>query len=216
MGKTLSTRTKFQIAKTYGPSVAMSAITNAAQAVATLASGHGVQVGDLLEITSGWGNLNNRIVRAGAVTGDAVTLEKFDSTNLSKYPAGAGIGSVRRILAWDQLSQVKNVSTSGGEQQWADATSFDDDVEIKMPTIKSGRTMTLEFFDDPTLPWYATVMAASDSTVETGLLILPPNGGKIVANATWSLLKEPNIAKNEVITSTINLSFAAESMRYAA
>ena len=35
-----------------------------------------------------------RIVRAGAVTGDAVTLEGFDSTNLSKYPAGAGIGSV--------------------------------------------------------------------------------------------------------------------------
>ena len=57
-----------------------------------------------------------RIVRAGAVTGDAVTLEGFDSTNLSKYPAGAGIGSVRRILTWDQLSQIKNVSTSGGEQ----------------------------------------------------------------------------------------------------
>lgn len=216
MAKTLSTRIKFQIAKTYGPSVAMSAITNAAQAVATLASGHGVQVGDFLEITSGWGNLNNRIVRAGAVTGDAVTLEGFDSTSLSKYPAGAGIGSVRRILAWDQLSQIKNVSTSGGEQQWADATSLDDDVEIKIPTIKSARTLTLEFFDDPTLPWYATVMAASDTTVDTGLLILPPNGSKIVANATWSLLKEPNVAKNEVLTSTINLSFSAESIRYVA
>ena len=216
MAKTLSTRIKFQIAKTYGPSVAMSAITNANQAVATLASGHGVQVGDFLEITSGWGNLNNRIIRAGAVSGDAITLEGFDSTNLSKYPAGAGIGSVRRIIAWDQLSQIKNVSTSGGEQQWADATSLDDDVEIKIPTIKSARTLTLEFFDDPSLPWYATVMAASDTTVDTGLLILPPNGSKIVANATWSLLKEPNVAKNEVLTSTINLSFSAESMRYVA
>nr|DAT05653.1 MAG TPA: tail tube protein [Caudoviricetes sp.] len=216
MAKTLATRTKFQIAKTYGPSVTMSAITNAAEAVATLASGHGVQVGDYLEITSGWGNLNNRVVRVGAVSGDAVTLEKFNSTSSSKFPAGAGIGSVRRITGWDQLSQVKDVSTAGGEQQWTDGTSLDDDVEIKMPTIKSGRTMTFEIFDDPNLPWYATVEAASDATVNTGLLIIPPNNSKIVANALWSLLKEPNIRKNEVLTTTVSLAFAAESMRYAA
>ena len=168
-----------------------------------------------MEIKSGWGNLNARIVRAGAVSGNEVTLEGFNSVSVSKFPAGAGIGSVRRVTAWDQLSQVKNVTTGGGDQQWADATSLDDDVEIKIPTIKSARTLSLEFFDDPTLPWYATVMAASDTTVDTALLIVPPNGSKIVANATWSLLKEPNITKNEVLTSTINLSFSAESMRYA-
>ncbi|MBL8157474.1 MAG: hypothetical protein JNM70_25130, partial [Anaerolineae bacterium] len=71
----------------------------------------------------------------------------------------------------------------GGDQQFADATSLDDDVEIKIPTIKSARTMTLEVFDDPTLAWYATVAAASDAVVPTAVLIQPPNGSKIVGNA---------------------------------
>lgn len=215
MAKTLATRIKFSIAKTYGASVVMSALTNATEAVATLAAGHSVVVGDFLEITSGWGLLNGRIVRVSAVNTNNVTLEGVNTSSTAKYPAGAGIGSIRRITAWDQLSQIKNVSGAGGEQQFADATSLDDDIEVKIPTIKSAKTMTLEFFDDPLLPWYSTVQAASDAVVPTGVLISPPNNSKIVANAYWGLMKEPNIQKNEVLTSTITLTFNAESSRYA-
>lgn len=215
MAKTLATRTAFSIAKTYGTAVALSAITNATEAVATLAAGHGVVVGDILEITSGWGRLNGRLVRVKAVATNDVTLEGMDTSSTTKFPAGTGTGSIRRITAWDQLSQVKNISTSGGDQQFADATSIEDDVEVKIPTIKSARTMTLEVYDDPTLAWYATVSAADDAASPVGLMIAPPNGSKIVANAYWGLQREPGIQKNEVLTSTISLNFAAPSMRYA-
>lgn len=215
MSKTLATRIKFSIAKTYGTSVSMTALSNAAEAVATLAAGHSVIVGDWLELTSGWGLLNGKIVRVKAVATNDVTLEGINTSSTAKFPAGTGTGSIRRITAWDQLSQIKNVSTSGGDQQFADATSLDDDVEVKIPTIKSARSMTLEFFDDPSLAWYATVAAASDAVVPTAVLIQPPNGSKTVANAYWGLMKEPNIQKNEVLTSTITLTFNSESTRYA-
>ena len=215
MSKTLATRVKFSIAKTYGPSVSMTAVTNASEAVATLAAGHSVAAGDYLELTSGWGLLNGKIVRVKSVATNDVTLEGINTSSTAKYPTGTGTGSVRRITAWDQLSQIKNVSSSGGDQQFADATSLDDDVEVKIPTIKTSRSMTLEFFDDPSLAWYATVAAAADAVVPTGVLIQPPNGSKIVANAYWGLMKEPSIQKNEVMTSTITLTFNSESTRYA-
>lgn len=215
MAKTLATRTAFAIAKTYAAAVNMTAITNATEAVATLQAGHGVVVGDYLEITSGWGRLNGRIVRVKTVAVNDVTLEGMNTSSTTKFPAGTGTGSIRRITAWDQLSQIKNVSTSGGDQQFADATSVEDDVEVKIPTIKSARTMTLEIYDDPTLAWYATVVAADDAATPVGLLISPPNGSKIVANAYWGLQREPGIQKNEVLTSTVSLNFAAPSMRYA-
>lgn len=215
MSKTLATRSLFHIAKTYASSVTMSAITNAAEAVATLSPGHGVTVGDYLEVTSGWGHLNGRIVRAKAVATNDVTLEGMNTSSTSRFPSGTGIGSVRRITAWDQISQVKDVSPSGGEQQFADATSIEDDVEVKMPTIKSARTMTLEVWDDPSLAWYATVSAADEAVVPTGLKILLSNGSVIVANAYWSLMREPAIRKNEVLATSISLSYAAQSMRYA-
>jgi len=215
MSKTLATRTKFSIAKTYGATVSMTALTNAAEAVATLAAGHSVVVGDYLEIKSGWGLLNDRVVRVKAVNTNDITLENINTSATSKYPVGAGIGSIRRITAWDQLSQIKDVSTSGGDQQFADATSLDDDVEVKIPTIKSGMTITLNIYDDPTLPWYPTVEAASDAVVTTGVLIALSNGSKVVGNAYWSLQKEPTITKNEVLTSSVTLTMNSASVRYA-
>ena len=215
MSKTLATRIKFSIAKTYGTAVSMTAITNASEAVATLAAGHNVAIGDYLELTSGWGLLNGRIVRIKAVATNDVTLEGINTTSTNKFPTGTGTGSIRRITAWDQLSQIKNVSTSGGEQQFADATSLDDDVEVKIPTIKSSRSMTLEFFDDPSLAWYATVAAAADAVVPTGVLIQPPNGSKIVANAYWSISDVPNVAMDEVLTTKLSLSYVATPTRYA-
>lgn len=215
MSKTLATRVKFAIAKTYGAAVAMSAISNASEAVATLGAGHGVIVGDWVEVTSGWGLLNGRIRRVKTVAANDVTLEGMNTTSTMKYPAGTGIGSIRRITAWDQLSQLKNVTSSGGDQQFADGTDLDNETEVKIPTIKSGRTMNLEFYDDPNLPWYATVEAASDAVVPTAVMISPPNGSKIVSNAYWGLMKEPNIQKNEVMTSNISLTFTCESTRHA-
>lgn len=215
MSKTLATRVKFSIGKTYGAAVVMSAVSNAVEAVATLGAGHGVIVGDYLEVTSGWGLLNGCIRRVKAVAVNDVTLEGMNTTSTSNFPTGTGAGSIRRITAWDQLSQIKTVSSSGGDQQFADATDLDNEVEVKIPTIKSARTMTLEFFDDPNLAWYATVLAASDAVVPTAVLISPPNGSKILANAYWGLMKEPNIQKNEVLTSTITLNFSSGSTRYA-
>lgn len=216
MSKTLSTGSIFSIAKTYGGVVTMSAITNALEAVATLAPGHGVLAGDYLEIISGWGRLDKMIVRAKSVATNDVTLEKIDTfTQASKYLAGTGAGSIRRITAWSNLSQVKTVDSSGGDQQWADGTSIDDVVEIQLPTIRSAVKMDYVVFDDPSLPWYADVTAASDSQTPYALRITTGNSAKVVANAYWSLLKVPQFATNAIVTTKMSLSFAADPIRYA-
>ena len=60
------------IASTYGASKSMTAVSNASTGVATLASSHGIVLGDVMEMTSGWKRLNNRIVRAP--TGTEISL----------------------------------------------------------------------------------------------------------------------------------------------
>ncbi len=50
------------IASTYGTLKTMSAISNAAEAVATLEASHDVVENDILEITSGWSKLSGRIL----------------------------------------------------------------------------------------------------------------------------------------------------------
>ncbi len=215
MAITLSTGVGLAIAKTYGASVSMSAISNATEAVATLAVGHSVVVGDYLEVTSGWGLLDKRLVRVKTVVSNDVTLEGIDTSSTTKYPSGTGTGSIRRVTAWSALSQVKGISASGGEQQFADVTALDDVVAKQIPTIRSAVAMNIDVFDDPTLAWYADVSKASDARAPFGLLMIFPNGSKLVSNAYWSLQRVPSVNQNEAMTSQITLSYAAEPVRYA-
>lgn len=214
MSITLSTGAIFAIAKTYGSVVTMSAITNAAEAVSTLGAGHGVVVGDYLEVTSGWGRLNGRIVRVKTVATNDITFEGINTTSTTVYPAGTGTGSIRRITAWTNLSQVQEISSSGGDLQFADITAIDDVVAKQMPTIRAPVQMTLTTFDDPTLAWYADVAAADEARTPYGLRISSPNGSKLVANAFWGLQRVPQLATNQPAKTQIGLTYAAEPVRY--
>lgn len=216
MAITLSTGATLSVAKTYGTVITVSALTNAADAVATTGSAHSYAVGDYIEVSSGWGLLDKRVVRCKTgTTGSTIVFEGVDTTDVVKYPAGTGTGSVRKISAWSQLSQVKGITASGGSQNFADITAITDTVQRQIPTTKSAVTMEVQCFDDPTLAWYADVIAADSARTPYGLLMSFPNGSKLCANSYWSLQKVPTMASNEALMSSISLSYAAEPMRYA-
>lgn len=214
MSITLTTGSTLAVAKTYGPSIAFSTITNASDAVITTASAHSVGVGEYVEVLSAWGRLNNRIARAKTgTTGSTLVLENINTSDAVKYN-GSGAGSIRRISLWTQLSQVKSISASGGTQNFADVTDISDVVEKKVPTTRAAIDVTIETYDDPSLSWYADVVVADESRSPYGFLLTPANGKPMVANAYWSLLRVPTMAQNEAMMSQINLSYASEPVRY--
>lgn len=216
MAITLSTGASIAVAKTYIAAVTISSITNAVEATCTTASAHSIAIGDYVEINSGWGLLDKRVVRAKTgTTGSTLVLEGVDTTDTSKYTAGAGAGTARRITAWTQLTQVKSITASGGSQNFANVTGLADVIERQIPTTKSAVSMTCDCFDDPTLGWYTDVSSADAARTPYGLLMAFPNGSKLAANAYWSLQKIPTMASNEALMSQITMAYAAEPVRYA-
>jgi len=216
MAITLSTGASLSVAKTYAASIDVTAASNASACVLTTGSAHGIFVGDYVEVLSGWGLLDQRVVRADTgTTGSTLVLEGIDTSDVVKYPIGAGVGSVRQITAWTQITQVRSISASGGEQQYADITSLVDVVTRQAPTVRGAINMTADVFDDPTLAWYADVGVADEARAPFGLLMNFPNGSKLVANAYWSLMRVPTIAQNEALMTQLSLSYAAEPVRYA-
>lgn len=206
---------------TCATAVNMTAITNASEAVATLQAGHGVLVGDLLEMTSGWGRLNGRLVRAKTVATNDVTLEGVNTTSTVNYPAGAGTGAgtgtVRRANASTGLinmSQIKLISTSGGELAFEDVTAVDDVVARQITTIRSPVQLQITIFDDPTLAWYATLLAADEAGTPLGFRMGFPNGSKLLFNAYVSVARVPTIEANMSLKTNISLAFSGDPIRY--
>lgn len=216
MAITLSTGVTLSIAASYDADDTVTAITNATDAVCTTSASHGIAVGDYVEVTSGWDLLDGRVVRAGTgTTGSTLVLEDVDTSNTTLYPIGAGIGSVRRVASWTQLSQLKSISSSGGTQNFADITSLSNQTEKRMPTTRSAVEMTVDVYDDPALTWFATVRSADESKTPYAMLMAFGNGSKLVGNAYWGIGSVPSINQNEALVTQLSLSYAAQPIRYA-
>lgn len=201
------------IANGYGTVATMSAITNATSAVATLSASHGVTVNDIVEITSGWSRLNNRILKATAVATNDVTFGGIDTSSTTIYPAGSGTGSVREITGWTQLTQILSSSSSGGEQQFLEFQFLESDAQQRIPTIKNARGLAFSIADDPTLAGQILAQQANDDRLYRALRVTLPSGKIIYYNAYISL-GEPSLTVNELMSVEVTLSLVSQATRY--
>lgn len=215
MAKTLATGSQFAIASAYGTAKVFSSITNAAEAVASFAADPSLAAGDIVEVTSGWGRLDKRVVRVKTVTGTGpylVTLEGVNTTDTNLYPAGSGAGSVREITSWQAITQIADVNPSGGEQNYTDASDLDDSDDKQAPSNRSAEELRLTVHHDPSLAWVPVVDAAAG--VPTGLRIVYPSGARLLGNAYWTRRTTPQITRNETIKGSLELTYAARPIEY--
>jgi hypothetical protein len=193
----------------------MSVLTNANPGVATLESSHGVIVGDYIEVTSGWSRLTDKIVRASVVATNDVTLEGQNTTSTVVYPAGTGIGTVREITGWTQVTQILESSSTGGEQQFLEYQFLEADAQKRIPTFKSASGLTFSIADDPDLAGYILASTANDDRAQRAVKIVLADGSILLYNAYISLNKTPSLTVNNLMAVQATLSLLNEPVRYA-
>jgi Phage tail tube protein, TTP len=215
MSVTKTTGTQFAIGSTYGAAKAVTAISNASPAVATLEASHGVVPGDFIEISSSWDLANGRVFRVSAVASNDCTLEGFNALDTAKYPPGTGVGTAREITAWTTLSQITPAfSVAGGDQNFADTTFVTNLIRTQIPTDRNAITVTLPFFFDPTLAWFATVRTAADAAAPYAFRMIFPNGSRLVVGAYWSLRGVPT-SEDSTLRDVVDLAFIGQPTVYS-
>lgn len=201
------------IANTYSASKAITAITNTVNPVASVVA-HGLANGDFVEITSGWGGVNGRVFMVENVTADTFKIMGVDTTLLTKYPTGAGKGSFRKVASQVQILQILDFSTSGGEQQFTDFSYLEEDFARQLPTITSAQSVTVGIADDPSLPGYQALKAASDARTQTALFLKMRDGSVIAYNTIVSLNETPTTTKGQVMQVNATFSLQGRPVRY--
>lgn len=204
------------LATAYGTPVTMSALTNAAQAVATLTDSSSFSTGDYVEVTSGWSRLNNRVVRLDSVSAspETVVLEDINTTDTEDYPAASGAGSLREITTFTQISQILELTSSGGEQQFVTYSFLEQDFESQLPTQQSPMSISMTIADDPTLAGYVALKAAAETRDLVALRATLPDGSKILYNGYVSFNETPTMTKNQIMGVTATFSLQGRPVRY--
>jgi hypothetical protein len=204
----------FSLATAYGSAKTISALTNANPGVAT-STAHGYANGDFLWITSGWSKLNDRVVRASGVATNAFNLEGIDTSATSAYPAGSGTGSAKAVSTFQQISQVLDCQTSGGDMQFANYSFLEQDFETQLPTQASPQVLTLTIADDASLAGYIALKAAAEARDTRALKAVFPNGSVLVYNGYVSFNETPTMTKGQVMGVRATFNLLAKPVRYA-
>lgn len=214
MALTLPNGSLIHIASGEGSAITVTAISNAAPAVCT-AVGHGLATGDYVIFSSGWSRLSDKVFRVINLTADTFSLEGTDTTDVNIYSAGGGIGSVKEVTGWTQLSQVLDTQSQGGEQQFWTGQLLEGDREIRIPTNKTAGGLNVQVADDPTLAGYILASKANDDRLPRAVRVSNPSGAKTLYYAYIGIDKTPSMTVNQVQAIQATFSFLNEPVRYS-
>jgi hypothetical protein len=213
MGYKLPNGATFEHAATYAAPLAFSVITNASEAVCTVV-GATLVAGDIVLVTSGWTALNSKVVRVKTATTTAITLETIDTTNTAIFPAGSGIGSLKKVMTWVQIPQITDMSFTGGDQNYQDIVFLEDVQGRKMPTDKSSASLVLTVADDPTLAYVPIVVAADLVQLSQAARLNLPGVDRIYYGVNTSFSLQPDVSRGNVLTRTVSMALQATPTRY--
>jgi hypothetical protein len=206
---------------TFAAAKAFSSISNASEAVLSFAADPALVATDIFKIDGGWSEVAGNIYRAKSPSGSGpylVTAEGFDASSSSLYPAGTGAGNIYEAGTWTQITQVKDeggITSNGGELSFKEYGFLEVGRKFRQPDVRSPSGLTVACYEDTSLSWYATVLAASKNRgVDYPFYILLPNGSKVYFSAYVSLKEVPDF--QDYLETSLDLSIVNGFTRYSA
>lgn len=200
------TGTTFAIASTFAAPKTTTIVTNATEAVVTSVA-HGYTLGDVVEVTSGWGRLNFRVFEIKTVTVDTFVLKGADTSNTTFFPAGLGVGTVRKITAFTQITQVLNPTSQGGEPRQVEYRYVESDVDFSINNGFSATSYTLQLDADSIgTAGYTALKTLTQVQTDTCLRILTRNGARIFQPCTVALNEAVQLQQDQInsVTASFN------------
>jgi hypothetical protein len=211
---TLPNGSKFYLGATFGSPIPITAITNAAQAVAS-ATAHGLAAKAEFILKTNWEDANDRVFRVANPTTNAFEIEGLDTTSTALFEAGGGVGTIIPILSWVEIQQVLNPTTSGGDPKFATVEPLARKNAIQLPAGFNPMSLTIPIGDDPTLLGYKALKAASDNQDLRPLRSRKPNGSVNYFYGYPYLNEVSTMAKDQVDTVTAGMTIQGKPTRYA-
>jgi hypothetical protein len=210
------TGSTFFIASAFAANKTVTAVSNSAEAVVTAT--HDFLMGDIVEMTSGWGRLNKRAFRVKSVTGTtSFVLEGADTTSTNFYPPGTGVGTVRKVSAFTQITTVMNPSSSGGEPKTVTYKFIESDVEYNINDGFSATSYSLDMDADAIgSAGYTALKNLTDVQTDTILKIVTRSGSIVLIPCTAALNESVNFQDGQINRVSASFNGNGRLVRYAA
>lgn len=204
------------IASAFGTPKTVTAVSNASEAVVTAT--HDFAIGDIVEMTSGWGRLNKRIFRVKTVsTTVSFVLEGMDTTATNFFPALGGTGTVRKVSTFTQITTVMSPSSSGGDAKTVTYRYIESDTEFMINDGFSATSYSMDLDADSIgSAGYTALKNLTDVQTDTVLKIQMRSGSLMFIPCTASLNESVTFSDGAINKVKVAFNGNARLTRYSA
>lgn len=202
----------FAIATVFATSINVTAASNAAEAVLTATNTF--VAGDFVEYTGGWSKANGRVFRVKSPTGTNFVLEGLDTTDVTIFTPGSGVGTVRKVTTWVPIVGVTAADVSGGDGKTVEVPLLDSDMPVMLPDGFTATSVALTIADDKTLPHHTALKSISDGVKLTCLRAIMPGGDTLLYAGYCSFNESPSLSKSNVMAVKATVSLQNKVVRY--
>ena len=119
------------------------------------------------------------------------------------------------MTSFTEISQITELNSTGGDQQFLTYGFLADDDDRQMPTTKNPITLSITVADDPSKPYVDVCEAADDDKQPRVLRLNLPGGSSIVYNGYVSITSTPTMSRNNLMTRVISVALTGRPSRYA-
>lgn len=206
----------FFIANAFAAPRTVTAVSNASEAVVTAT--HDYIVGDIVEMSSGWGRMHKRAFRVKTIsTTVSFVLEGMDTTSTTFFPVGAGVGTVRKVSTSAQITTVMSPSSSGGDPKTVTYKFIESDVEFMLNDGFAATSYAMELDADSIgTAGYTALKNLTDVQTDTILRIVMRSGSVMLIPCTCALNESVSFSDGQINKVKAAFNGNARITRYAA
>ena len=204
---------KFYFSKTFSAAKAISAITNAAPAVAT-STAHGYVDGDEILLTSGWEDATDTVFRVDQLTADTFGIMGLNTTNTNFYPTGSGAGEARKVSTWVEMPQVLNISTSGGDARFTTISPLAKRNDINVPTGFNAMSISITLGHDPSNANYQQMLDISRTLEKVAFKMVLSGGAVGYGYGYMNVAEAPQLNRNQANQVNASITLLGRFMSY--
>lgn len=124
---------RFYFSTTTASAVAISDITNADPPVVTTAT-HSYSDNDPVLLYDTWEEFTDSVFQVNVATSTTFALDGFDSSDTDFFPAGSDTGFAKKITGWQEIGQILDCTTEGGQPVFIELNPYDKARGIRLVT----------------------------------------------------------------------------------
>lgn len=207
---------KYSFSTTLSAAIAIASISNANPAIASAATLPAE--GDIVLLSSNWTELNEQATYVENPTGGGFELAQIDTTDVGLFPPGESAGNYRVAGGFTTLSQIREISQSGGDTNFFTWGYIDDRSprQRSKPTDQNPLSLTFTMDDDANLAWHPALVELTRSRQLVVMRERLITGDVLLYTGFMSFQKSPSRVRNENMTVTAVMTINSEILRFPA